>query len=72
MADKATSEQLRREAEKLWETAAQLMEQASALIEKSAALEKKILVRSSPARRRRPRRSAYYQLRLSTQYLQRL
>jgi hypothetical protein len=45
MPEKSTSEQLRREAEKLRETAVDLMEHASLLIERSADLERRILAR---------------------------
>ena len=48
MPDKPTSEEIRREAEKLRETAVDLMEHAALLIEKSADLERRILARDRP------------------------
>jgi|HubBroStandDraft_1064217.scaffolds.fasta_scaffold336918_1 hypothetical protein len=48
MPDKPTSEQLRREAEKLRETATDLMEHAALLITKSVELEKVIGGRAKP------------------------
>jgi hypothetical protein len=48
MPHKPTSEQLRREAEKLRETAVDLKEHAALLIEKSADLEERILARDKP------------------------
>lgn len=47
MPDKATSEQLRREAEKLRETAVDLMEHAALLIAQSVELEKRIMERGN-------------------------
>jgi hypothetical protein len=46
--DKPTSEQIRREAEKLRETAIDLMDHAAMLITKSVQLEKRILDRDKP------------------------
>jgi len=48
MPEKPTSEQIRREAEKLRETAVDLMEHAALLINKSADLEKLIQARNKP------------------------
>jgi hypothetical protein len=48
MPDKPTSEEIRREAEKLRETAVDLMEHAALRIEKSADLERRILARDRP------------------------
>jgi hypothetical protein len=48
MPDKPTSEQIRREAEKLRETAIDLMDHAVLLIGKSVELEKRILDRDRP------------------------
>jgi hypothetical protein len=52
--DKSTSEQLRREAEKLRETAVDLMEHAALLIAQSAELEKRILARKKPKANKKP------------------
>jgi len=46
--DGPTSEQIRREAEKLRDIAVELMEHAATLIAKSAELEKRILDRDKP------------------------
>jgi predicted HTH domain antitoxin len=46
--DEPTSEQIRREAEKLRDIAVELMEHAATLIAKSAELEKRILDRDKP------------------------
>jgi hypothetical protein len=58
MSDKPTSEQIRREAEKLRKTAVDLMEHAALLIEKSPDLEKRILARDKPKTTLKPPRKA--------------
>jgi predicted HTH domain antitoxin len=50
--DKPTSEQIRREAEKLRDTAIELIEHAKTLIEKSVELEKKVSNRNRDSSKR--------------------